>query len=309
MSATAAVLAERIVRTVLKYRRTTPHNCQGQHCPLCIAPFVAPIMRSISASEPAQFMLLAYPFKAANPSKVLGELADMAELVSLQFLHCICNEVRAIYDPGACFIIGADGRAFADIIPGVGDSTVTRYAASIKDMLSEHDLGNISFMGLDELFPEIQCPNQLRSRLPEQEDRETLSLRARADEEFCYQVNGITKFMRQDLIYSRPDLSDKQKQKLARDIAYQIIGRGDALRALFTRRFPHAVRCSVHPQKTHSSKIGIGLVPSCDNWLTPWHAVAVERNGTFTLAKRQDAGESGAHLVYDKGRPSHFLAA
>ena len=52
-------------------------------------------------------MIMAYPFKAPNPDKVLGSQADMAELISLQYLHCMCESLRDVYSPGAEMIIAA----------------------------------------------------------------------------------------------------------------------------------------------------------------------------------------------------------
>jgi pyoverdine/dityrosine biosynthesis protein Dit1 len=68
------------------------------------------------------------------------------------------------------------------------------------------------------------------------------------------------------------------------------------------------VRLSIHPQPCHAEKIGIYLVDTRDNWLTPWHGVAVETQGRFALMKRHEAEALGARVVYRDGRPSHFLA-
>jgi pyoverdine/dityrosine biosynthesis protein Dit1 len=76
---------------------------------------------------------------------------------------------------------------------------------------------------------------------------------------------------------------------------------------LIRARFGRSVRLSIHAQPSHSEKIGIYLVPTRDNWLTPWHGVAVEAGGRFVLMKRHQAEAVGAALVYHAGQPSHFV--
>jgi pyoverdine/dityrosine biosynthesis protein Dit1 len=49
------------------------------------------------------------------------------------------------------------------------------------------------------------------------------------------------------------------------------------------------------------------MVDAVDDWITPWHGVAVDMAGRFVLMKRCDAEELGASLVYAKGRPSHYV--
>ncbi len=43
-----------------------------------------------------------------------------------------------------------------------------------------------------------------------------------------------------------------------------------------------------------------------ENWMTPWHGVAVDVGGSFVLLKRAQAEELGAQLVYRENQPSHY---
>ena len=72
--------------------------------------------------------------------------------------------------------------------------------------------------------------------------------------------------------------------------------------------FPTALRLSIHPQPAHAEKIGIHLVETLDNWLTPWHATAVKSGGRYVLMKRYHAERMNASLVWGGLRPSHFVA-
>ena len=51
--------------------------------------------------------------------------------------------------------------------------------------------------------------------------------------------------------------------------------------------------------------LGIRLMEA-ENWMTPWHGVAVDVGGSFVLLKRAQAEDLGARLVCHKGRPSHY---
>ena len=58
-----------------------------------------------------------------------------------------------------------------------------------------------------------------------------------------------------------------------------------------------------------SKKLGIHFIPTAndDNWMTPWHAVALETEaGSFMLVRRSAAEAMGARLVHKGGRPSHY---
>jgi pyoverdine/dityrosine biosynthesis protein Dit1 len=85
-----------------------------------------------------------------------------------------------------------------------------------------------------------------------------------------------------------------------------VIQRSKAWGELVETKFPNAVRLSIHPQSCGDKKMGIRLIEP-DNWLTPWHGVAVEVDGRFMLLKRAQAEELGADLVHWDGRPSHFV--
>ena len=75
------------------------------------------------------------------------------------------------------------------------------------------------------------------------------------------------------------------------------------------RRFPDALRLSIHPQSPHDdAKLGIRLADhAADAWVTPWHGVGLYLGGRYTLTYRQRAEDAGARLVYRDGRPSHYV--
>ena len=91
-----------------------------------------------------------------------------------------------------------------------------------------------------------------------------------------------------------------------KDRAYRVIQRSDAWSRLITDCFPTALRLSIHPQSPHSDKIGILLGEADDVWLTPWHGVAVKKQGRFKFMHRREAEALGGRVVECEGRPSYY---
>jgi pyoverdine/dityrosine biosynthesis protein Dit1 len=116
---------------------------------------------------------------------------------------------------------------------------------------------------------------------------------------------GITRFLFEDSLFPGQLKSKTEIQKDARMRAYGVIQRSNAWSKLITQQFPDHVRLSIHPQTCGDIKLGIKLLP--ENWITPWHGVALETEGKITLVKRYEAEKLGAKLVHNEnGRPDHY---
>ena len=100
-------------------------------------------------------------------------------------------------------------------------------------------------------------------------------------------------------------MSRSALQKICKQRAYIVVQRSRAWSELVAERFPHAVRLSIHPQTCGTSKLGIRLMEA-ENWMTPWHGVAVDLGERFVLLKRGQAEELGARLVFHANKPSHY---
>jgi len=125
------------------------------------------------------------------------------------------------------------------------------------------------------------------------------------NEEVNRQYCGITRFLVEDSICPGQISSRTSIQKTCRQRAHIVIQRSRAWSKLIQECFPHAVRLSIHPQTCGTAKLGIRLLEA-ENWMTPWHGVAVDIGGNFVLLKRAQAEELGARLVCNGGRPSHY---
>lgn len=75
--------------------------------------FLTCIGRFVSANQRVLACLPAFPFKSANKvQKVLGTLPDKAEELGLHRLNTICENIQAIYPPGAEITIISDGITY-----------------------------------------------------------------------------------------------------------------------------------------------------------------------------------------------------
>jgi pyoverdine/dityrosine biosynthesis protein Dit1 len=261
----------------------------------------------VAQQRPVEFILPAFPGKSPNHSKVLGSLPDMAELLSLRFLHSLCQQIQDIYPPGARMRICSDGRVFADLVR-IPDPSITDYQNGIISMIRELGSNSLDFYGLDDEYAGMEF-DAMRQALVETygEPLEALREEIRAGGEPLSLYRGITRFLLEDA--SKPasnTMSRTSLQKECRARAYGVIQRSKAWGELIAKKFPRSVRLSIHPQPCSSHKLGIHLMETNDLWMTPWHGAAVYVNGRFVLMKRHQAEELGATLVLADGRPSYY---
>jgi len=308
--------AQKILRDVMQFRRiaNSKKSCARTFCEKCLQPHLHHVISSIEKCKPITFVLPAFPAKSPNPAKVLGALPDMAERLSLEFLNSLCKQIQKIHEPGARIIICSDGRIFNDVIR-VSDEDVTEYQQEIQRLINELSLTHISTFNLDDVFSGLSF-NEMRNLVMEKygESLDMLKDAVRRgnktadsmeDEEVNRQYCGITRFLVEDASHPGQSLSRTALQKECRQRAYLVIQRSRAWSALITEYFPDAVRLSIHPQTCGTSKLGIRLMEA-ETWMTPWHGVAVDINGSFVLLKRAQAELLGARLVYQGTHPSHY---
>ena len=319
-------LPEKILMDVMRFRRFSgpQTSCITSPCQKCLAPHLSKIHSAVALGLPVTFVLPAFPGKSPNPAKVLGPLPDMAERRALEFLQYLCNRVSQYYSPGARVLLCSDGRVFSDVV-GMHDDDVTAYRHELFKMIVELGLTSISTFNLDDLYEGLSF-DQMRAQLMEHHGVSLEVLRAEVrrggtdqvgshdssfdspedDKEAHRLYCGITRFLLEDALFPGQKKSRTALQKECRSRAYTVIQRSKAWSELIEMRFPNAVRLSIHPQGCSSKKLGIRLIAP-DNWLTPWHGVAVEVGGRFILLKRSQAEELGASLIHRNGRPSHYV--
>jgi len=301
-------LSKRVLHQLFRHRRlqAIAGTCASDPCEQCFALHLPKVRRFVRANEPIHFLLPAFPAKSPSHRKVLGKLPDMAEELALNFLNQINAEIREIYPPGVRITICSDGRVFSDLV-GVTDEDVTAYGKGIEHLLQRVNAGSLDVFGMEDLF-EIIDHTQMREQLCMNyaDSLETIEKRIHTFEHHRTLFNGIQRFLFEDRIAIESEKSRTQVRNECKQRTYEVIRRSDAWGRLLSDCFPAALRLSIHPQGPHSEKIGILLGEASDTWLTPWHAVAVKRNGKFCLMPRHEAEALGAELVMDQGRGSHY---
>lgn len=309
-TSSSGALATEILDLVMRHRRVPLGDaCTHHKCSACIAPHIDRLIAAIERNVPVRFVLPAFPGKSPNPIKVLGPRPDMAERQSLAFLNALCRRIEEIYPPGAGIVLCSDGRVFNDVV-GISESDITTYQQDLVAIIRELNSNNLVTFNLDNIFGDCnfdEMRSQLMTGFGEPLEVVQADVRAGGDAQRMY--CGITRFLLEDAIRPNLTISKTALQKQCRRRAYEVIQRSRAWDRLLAKHFPDAVRLSIHPQVCGGRKIGIHLMETQDEWLTAWHSVAVEVQGRFRLMKREDALKLGAELVFQEGRPSHYLVA
>ena len=319
--ATTSEIAKAILKEVMHSRRGVgPNQCSPEApCSACSGSHLAKIAAKVELGQPVTFVLPAFPGKSPNLGKVLGILPDMAERRALVYLQQLCERIGRIYEPGADIILASDGRVFSDVV-GISDEAVSAYRDELRQMISELGLTRISTFNLEELHQDLGFEDMRGSMLetfgqPVEVFQSAVRRAAQDpdasqnDHELHRLYCGITRFLVEDASFPGQTLSRNAIQKECRQRAYKVIQRSQAWSGLVEHHFPEAVRLSIHPHGCGSEKLGIHFIETAagDNWMTPWHAVAVEiEAGRFMLMRRSAAEAMGAKLVMQDGRPSHF---
>ncbi|GLE51425.1 hypothetical protein ATCCBAA256_10130 [Mycobacterium montefiorense] len=80
-----------------------------------------------------------------------GTRPDEGERLALRTLQNLCDEIAAIYAPGARLTICSDGHVFADIV-GVCDGTVTVYKDDLARLIQDENLCSLNTFDLQDMW-------------------------------------------------------------------------------------------------------------------------------------------------------------
>lgn len=302
-------IGTRLLELVFRFRRLPAHDaCAGRVCPSCFDRHQARVGWFLARNEPVHFVIPAFPAKSRSTKKVLGPLPDLAETVAVEFLQSFCDQVGHFYPPGARVTICSDGHVFCDLL-GIPDTDVTAYRAELRRIIRGTGGGSLDLYSLGDAFGALDY-EPMRELLVERHGAPLDAVRERARTDLAARAlfNGIHRFLVEDATALRPHVSRTRLRAECKDLAYRVIQRSNAWSTLVADTFPRALRLSIHPQPSHSDKIGFHLVRTADNWLTPWHGVVIDDGQRLVLARRSDAESMNATLVWRNSRPSHFVA-
>ncbi|CAH3509176.1 hypothetical protein AI2618V1_0618, partial [Serratia marcescens] len=306
-------IALKILRELLQYRRRfTGGDTSIAEEEQRVTQVQLPRIRAFIENEQRiEFVLPAFPTKSPNTNKVIGAVPDMAERLSLIFLNSLCQRIQLYYPPGAHIVICSDGHVFGDLIR-VSDEAINHYQREIEGLLHEVGATHLSVFNLGDvkgLAEHTDDYDLLRRLLVEgyAESEEAIKQQLMQDEQGLSLYRAITRFLYEDSQLPGYSGSNAALQKDAKQRACGVIQRSWAWGNLLAQHFPAAIRLSIHPQPVDSLKMGIHMMPTKDDWLTPWHGVAANVNGQFVLMKRKDAQSLDGELVEIRGTPSHYL--
>lgn len=257
----------------------------------------------VEANKPIPFVMLGYPMKSPNDrDKVIGNMPDMAEEVSLKNFKKFSDLVSEVYTPGLKISIVSDGYVFNDIM-NVTDKTVAEYNEMSKDMCLE---APIDWYQLTDFYGGASM-SAMREKVINQWGitAQVLEQRILMDPDVNTLYRGMIKFMTQDLAIMN-FASSTQLQKQAKITAREMMFRNEAYSQLIRSEFSDHIRLSMHPSINNGTKFSFQLIPSPKAWTSPWHCALLIKDGEFETIHRKDAEIAGYELIYKDGRPSHF---
>lgn len=293
---------EQMMAHLMHYHRQSEAaatRCAGIHCIHCRKYPAQKISEAIVRQKALKLILPAFPAKSANRQKTLSEKPDLGEIMSLTHLNELCLQLHGYHEPGIELIICSDGRVFNDLV-AVSEADVDTYQQGIQDIIKRERLQYLSTFSLDDVYPGKDYIDMREQLIREfAESREQLLQRMRYNHELRYQYNGIHRFIFEDQLFLKPQLSKNQIRQSSKQTAYDVIRRSNAWSRLLASCFPEALRLSIHPQPCGSDKFGIQFLPSANRWATPWHNVLLKNAQGWQLVKRKEAEQLGATLNHD----------
>ena len=262
----------------------------------------------VDRREPIQLLLPAFPMKSPNNHKVLGKLPDLAEEISLNFLNEFCEKIKKHYDPGAELTICSDGRVFGDVI-GVKDQDITNYQHQLKNLIKKINAKYISVVNLEDFeeFYELNF-DLMREKLVNYHADSLSEIKSYllSSDDGLRLYRAMSRFLFEDSLTPEYSGSKNALQNDAKKRAIETIQRSWAWGNFLEIKFPKFLRLSIHPQPDSAEKIGIHMMPTKDNWLTPWHGVAAEINNQFILMKKTEAISLNGSIVIRDEKLSHY---
>lgn len=260
------------------------------------------ISKFVSEGKTIEFIMLGFPFKSTNRrDKVIGELPDLGEELTLKNFARFNEEISRVYSAGVNVGIASDGFVFNDLL-GVSDKIVDQYAEI------SHDLGRVAPMSWYSLrdFYESELSSSREKVMnqfaptPEKLEQEILM---NPDVNILYR--GMTRFMMEELA-DKGYPSGNQLQKAAKKLTREMMMRNEAWSNLVKKEFSHKIRLSMHPSVNNGAKFSFKLIPGERTHHSAWHsAVFMDGDEVVTIHKK-DAEAQGLRLILKDGRPYSY---
>ncbi|KAG7087516.1 hypothetical protein E1B28_013477 [Marasmius oreades] len=291
------------------------------------------LSRPVHDKKQIEFVFPGFPFKSPSTQKVLGRLPDMGEELLLHRLEALACAIHDEYKPGAVVRIVSDGIVYGELL-GQTDTSVYHYNAEFRRICAENRLKHLTFVRLADLLPR-ECPGVASSDSNEMTLEEYIHAapiihsqflahdishcnveeNIKSDSGVLRTYRGYLKFLELDLdgtslMLDRHDgnpLSGKQRDKIRRQIAKQMIIRGTKFSDLVRTKFPSAVRLSCHEHPNKGPKFALNLFPGSRMSATPWHNVIYEAaDGSLRIGHLRSFEKDDYEVVSKHGRPYYI---
>ncbi|KAJ5143029.1 uncharacterized protein N7515_001816 [Penicillium bovifimosum] len=319
-STRARLKAEQIMDIVEGYGSHQRTTAAGEW--LGRSSFTPLVQTHVAADRAIPMVLPAFPMKSNNRmSKVIGALPDLSEELGLARLVNLCQDIKAVYLPGAVVVIVTDGICYNDLT-GNSDEEVWEYGNRLRKMVAGKGYACIRFCRIMNMLGLYTGADISKAEYVKLCDLSRAELHRRCgqtgfdvnrllktDEDYLRTYNGYIKFLKVDLKFSPVTKgydTPKQYDKRIKTIAKKMIIRGVEFATLVRQIYPDSLRLSIHPS-SGQTKLSCPLIPQRDSFsMSPWHcSVAVTVDGTFITAHKASHREKYEPIEKD-GRPYFF---
>jgi len=274
----------------------------------------ASLERQLAAEGHITYVMPAFPQKSPNPNQVIDtDRADQAEYVALRTLTSLVDEHSYI-------IVATDGDVFLDLLRvscngqfmGFREEAAARFLRGLLEIVAELDRvfpgfsERLRFVSLGELL-EMDSANA-RNFIRSEHERRAPTIKMCSHERFVYK--GIRSTVDRCFGSLLCQMAEDAAEAVRHTLAFGVIVRSAIHGELISRKYPSAIRLSVHAQ-LGADKLGISLIPGTR--VVPWNGVLVEKDdGTFAVVSREIVPEQEFTLVGEvlsENRSSRFLRA
>lgn len=263
------------------------------------------LLTFVVQNKPIKFSIMGFPMKSPNNrDKVIGNMPDLAEEMTLKNFEDFNQAVKVVYPPGISVSIISDGFAFNDVME-VTDRVVEQYQEISMDMPKDM---SINWFNLKDFYDKKIAVDSMRTKLIDQFGITTEELEQRIlfDQDVNMLYKGMIRFMNLDIAI-RDFNSKTQLQKAAKIMARTMMFRNEAYSKLVQSEFSDHIRLSMHPSINNGTKFSFQLIRSEHAWTSAWHcALMIREDGQFETIHRKDAELRGLELVSVNNQPYYY---
>lgn len=264
------------------------------------------LLKFVQYNRPIKFSMMGFPFKSTNTrDKVLGELPDLGEQLTMANFKEFERQMKLVYAPGIQITIASDGYAFSDVL-GVSEKTVDTYQNISLGMAAETKL---SIVSLKDFYK--GSVDQIQTKLLEQFGISDIELERRILQDYDVNIlyKAMIRFMEAEVAMWKEYPSRNQLQKQAKIVTREMMLRNEAYSKLIQTELSDHIRLSMHPSINNGVKYSFSLIRGPQIYHSAWHsAILVNSNGSISTIHKGDALAAGHELVYQNNQPYYFQA-